>query len=240
MCVSKESVRTRPELDCATKVCHHKAQEGPPSRQPSPCCMLVWKGWKGDQEQDSALSDKGQRRKPRHASVPPKRPWLAQESEARVPRYCHHVQTLGHICTHTQTHTHTKKDPDIQRRKDMDVLKIAQNPQSPNLRNAKSPMSGDKTTAQEQAIGSPSKGPWAGNPASCAAEDRKVACSHRALGASGGGGVQEVDSRRWTQPGMLTSATPPPKETTLYGTNKVGVWAGQVWGQIQQEGGSRG
>lgn len=31
MCVSKQSVRTRPELDCATKVCHHKAQEGPPS-----------------------------------------------------------------------------------------------------------------------------------------------------------------------------------------------------------------
>lgn len=154
--VSKQSVRTRPELDCATKVCHHKAaREGPPSRQPSPCCMLVWKGCKGDQEQRFALSDKRQRRRPRHASVPPKRPWPAQESEARVPRYCHHVQTLGHICTHTQTHTHTKKDPDIQRRKDMDVLKIAQNPQSPNLRNAKSPMSGDKTTAQEQGTGSP-------------------------------------------------------------------------------------
>lgn len=46
---------------------------------------------------------------------------------------------------------------------------------------------------------------------------------------------KEWTSRRWTRPRVLISATPPPKETTLYGTNKVGMWAGQVWRQIQQE-----
>lgn len=227
-----------------TGLCHQglspQSTGGPTFVSPPPAVCWSGKAARGTRSRALHSQIRGRGADPDMPSVPPKRPWPARESEARVPRYCHHVQTLGHICTHTQTHTHTKKDPDIQRRKDMDVLKIAQNPQSPNLRNAKSPMSGDKTTAQEQATGSPSKGPQAGNPASCAAEDRKVACSHRALGASGGGGVQEVDSRRWTQPGMLTAATPPPRETTLYGTNKVGVWAGQVWGQIQQEGGSRG
>lgn len=38
-------------------------------------------------------------------------------------------KTWTHMYTHIDTRTHTKrKDPDIQRRKDMDVLKIAQNP----------------------------------------------------------------------------------------------------------------
>ena len=63
--------------------------------------------------------------------------------------YHRQLQTLGHTCTHTDTRTHTK-DLDIQHRKDMDVLKNRTEPaKSPNLRNAKSLVSGDETTAQE-------------------------------------------------------------------------------------------
>lgn len=38
---------------------------------------------------------------------------------------------------------------------------------------------------------------------------------------------------RWTQPRALISATPPPKETTHYGTNKMGWRPGQTQEQIQ-------
>lgn len=98
-------------------------------------------------------------------------------------------------------------------------------------------MSGDKTTAQEQATGSLGQMAPGQGTQHCAAEGRKVACSHWALCSSGG--VQEVDFGRWAEPRMLVTATPPPKEITLYGTNKVGVGVGQAQGQIQQEGGSR-
>lgn len=72
------------------------------------------------------LSAKGRRCQPGRASVPPKTSRLAWETGA--PRPSSGVPPPpakpGHICTHTQTRAHTKrKDPDIQRRKDMDVLK---------------------------------------------------------------------------------------------------------------------
>lgn len=59
-----------------------------------------------------------------------------------------------------------------------------------------------------------------------------MACGHWALGSVVV--VCKWTFRRWTQPRALISATPPPKETTLYGTNKIG-WGGadQTHEQIQ-------
>lgn len=149
-CFQKECENTPRTGLCHQGLSPQSTTEGPTSSQPSPCCVLGWKGSPGaglrtqmrGRGTDPAMPQchprgHGQHRKARHES-----PCTATT--------CKHLDTY----VHTQTHTHTKKDPDIQRRKDMDVLKIAQNPQSPNLRNAKSPMSGDKTTAQEQATGS--------------------------------------------------------------------------------------
>lgn len=70
-------------------------------------------------------------------------------------------------------------------------------------------MSGDKTTAP---IGPP--GP---STAEGGREGRRRACSHQVLGSSGGSGARnrllgDGQSR------MFGSATPPSKETTLYGT----------------------
>lgn len=59
--------------------------------------MMVWKGCKGDQEQGSALSDEGERHR------------LSPGKQGPSSCYCHHLQTLGHIHTHTDTRTHTKK-----------------------------------------------------------------------------------------------------------------------------------
>lgn len=91
-------------------------------------------------------------------------------------------------------------------------------------------MSGDKTSAQEQATGSLSQKAQAGHPASCAAEDRKVACSHRALGSSGGGGVQEVDFQEMDIAQDVNFSHPSPHRNNPLWHKQGGVAASQVQG----------
>lgn len=62
-----------------------------------------------------------------------------------------------------------------------------------------------------------------------------MACGHRALGSSGGGGVQEVDFQEMDTAQNLLSATPP-KETTFYGTNKVEWWQASPRGKLNRRG----
>lgn len=70
-------------------------------------------------------------------------------------------------------------------------------------------MSGDKTTAQEQATGSLGQMAPGQGTQHCAAEDRKVACSHWALCSSGG--VQEVDFREMGRAQNVSYSHPSPQ-----------------------------
>lgn len=65
-----------------------------------------------------------------------------------------------------------------------------------------------------------------------------MACSHQALSSSGGGDVQEVDFQEVDTAQDVNFSHPSP-QLTLYGT-KEGGGAGQVQGQIQQEGAPEG
>lgn len=58
-----------------------------------------------------------------------------------------------------------------------------------------------------------------------------MACGHWALGSSGGG--VQVDFQEMDTAQGINFSHPSPKETTLYGTNKMGWGAGQAQGQIQ-------
>lgn len=85
--------------------------ETPTSSQPSCHCMLVWKGYKGDQEQGSMRSVKGQRCTmpqchPRYHGRPGK---VGPHGQILV--YRHHLQNLDtYVHTHTQTHAYTQKE----------------------------------------------------------------------------------------------------------------------------------
>lgn len=70
-------------------------------------------------------------------------------------------------------------------------------------------MSGDKTTAQEQATGSLGQMAPGQGTQHCAAEDRKVACSHWALCSSGG--VQEVDFQEMDRAQNVSYSHPSPQ-----------------------------
>lgn len=182
---------------------------------------MVWKGCKGDQEQGSALSDEGER----HRLSPGKQ----GPSSCVTATICKHLDTY----THTHGHTHTqKKDPDSQRRKDMDVLKIAQNPL--NLQTSEMvevPCQETRPLPRNRQQGPSVKWPPGRAPSTVLLRTGRwhAVTGHSALAVA----CKKWTFRRWTEPRMLITATPPPKETTLYGTNKVGAGAGQAQGQIQ-------
>lgn len=128
-----ESVRTCLGLDCATEVCHHKA----PQKHPllvNPPVTACWSG-----RATRGTWSRAPCSQPRGRGADLATPQCHQRChgwpgklgiQGRILAYCHHLQNLDtDLHTHTDTRVHTeRKDPDIQRRKDMDVLKIAQNP----------------------------------------------------------------------------------------------------------------
>lgn len=84
------------------------------------------------------------------------------------------------------THRHAQKeDPDIQRRKDMDVLKIAQNP----LHLQTSEMLKPHVKRQDHCPEAGKEGPWSKAPPPTTWE------GHPAPRSSGGGSGQEVNSQ---------------------------------------------
>lgn len=220
-------MRTHLELDCATEVCHHKAPQKDPL-QVSPPLAACWSGKAARGTRSRALhSDEGERHRPGPGKQGP--------SSCVTATICKHLDTY----THTRTHVHTKKDPDSQRRKDMDVLKIAQNPL--NLQTSemvKVPCQETRPLPRNRQQGPSVKWPLGRAPSTVLLRTGRwhAVTGHSALAVA----CKKWTFRRWTEPRMLITATPPHKETTLYGTKKVGAGAGQAQGQIQQERGSRG
>lgn len=128
-----ESVRTCLGLDCATEVCHYKA----PQTHPLLVNALVTACWSG--KATRGTRSKAPCSQPRRRGADLATPWRCLRCHGwpgkvglhgRILVYRHHLQNLDmYVHTHTDTRVHKeRKDPDIQRRKDMDVLKIAQNP----------------------------------------------------------------------------------------------------------------
>lgn len=120
----------------------------------------------------------------------------------------------------------------------MDVLKIAQNPL--NLQTSetvKVPCQETRPLPRNRQQGPSVKWPPGRAPSTVLLRTGRwhAVTGHSALVVA----CKKWTFGRWAEPRMLVTATPPPKEITLYGTNKVGVGVGQAQGQIHQEGGSR-
>lgn len=151
-------------------------------------------------------------------------------------------KTWTHMYTHIDTRTHTKrKDPDIQHRKDMDVLKIAQNPL--NLQTSemlKAPCQEMRPLPRSRQQGPLVQRPLGRVPCtpSCR-EHGKVACSHWALSPSGDS-VQVDFQKMDTAQGICFSHPSQQRNNPLWhkqdgvggrpgpGANSIGVGAPEV------------
>lgn len=213
-------MRTHLELDCATEVCHHKAPRRTHFKSALPLLHDGLERLQGGPGAGLCTLRRGgeaqtqpRKARPKFLLLPPS------------------ANTWTH--THTHGHTHTqKKDPDSQRRKDMDVLKIAQNPL--NLQTSEMvevPCQETRPLPRNRQQGPSVKWPPGRAPSTVLLRTGRwhAVTGHSALAVA----CKKWTFRRWTEPRMLITATPPPKETTLYGTNKVGAGAGQAQGQIQ-------